>query len=127
VPIPEADVGQATERIADDVGVADIPALEGLVAGRGWRAHAGYYPPAGVEGAPVESARGYPMTDQRQMSAADWRLYFDELRERAKDPAAALSLEDFRALAHLELIDRVKELEGALGNVERALRYSRQI
>jgi hypothetical protein len=67
------------------------------------------------------------MTDQRQMSAAEWRQYFDELRERAKDPDAALSLEDFRALAHLDLIDRVKELESALGNVERALRYSRQI
>jgi hypothetical protein len=67
------------------------------------------------------------MTDQQQMSAADWRRYFDELRERAKDPAAALSLEDFRALAHLELIDRVKELESALGDVERALRFSRQI
>ena len=67
------------------------------------------------------------MTDERQLNAEEWRAYFDDLRERAKDPAAALSLEDFRALAHLELIDRVKELEGALGNVERALRHSRQI
>ena len=62
------------------------------------------------------------MTDERQMSAIEWRAYFEELRERAKDPAAALSLEDFRALAHLELIDRVRELEQALGNVERGLR-----
>ena len=67
------------------------------------------------------------MADERQLSAVEWRAYFDDLRERAQDPAAALSLEDFRAIAHLELIDRVKELEGALGNVERALRYSRQI
>jgi hypothetical protein len=67
------------------------------------------------------------MADERQLSAAEWRAYLDDVQERAKDPAAALSLEDFRAIAHLELIDRVKELEGALGNVERALRYSRQI
>ncbi len=52
------------------------------------------------------------MAAERQMSVAEWQAYFDDLRARAKDPAAALSLEDFRALAHLELIDRVKELEG---------------
>jgi hypothetical protein len=67
------------------------------------------------------------MADERQMSAAECQAYFDDLRERAKDPAAALSLEDFRALAHLELIDRVKELEGAPGNIERVLRHSRQM
>ena len=67
------------------------------------------------------------MTDERSMSAAEWRAYFEDLRERAKDPSATLSLEDFRALAHLELIDRVKELEGALGDVERVLRHSRQM
>ena len=67
------------------------------------------------------------MADERRMSAAEWQTYFDDLRERAMDPAAALSLEDFRALAHLELIDRVKELEGALGNIERVLRHARQL
>ena len=61
------------------------------------------------------------MTDERQMSATEWRVYFDELRERAKDPSTTLSLEDFRALAHYELIDRVRELESGLGNVERSL------
>jgi len=40
------------------------------------------------------------MADERQLSAVEWRAYFDDLRERAKDPAAALSLEDFRVLAH---------------------------
>ena len=67
------------------------------------------------------------MADERSMSAVEWRAYFEDLRERAEDPSAALSLEDFRALAHLELIDRVKELEGALGDVERVLRHSRQM
>jgi hypothetical protein len=67
------------------------------------------------------------MADERQMSVAEWQAYFDDLRDRAKDPAASLSLEDFRALAHLELIDRIKELEGALGNVERVLRHARQM
>jgi hypothetical protein len=67
------------------------------------------------------------MADERQMSVAEWQTYFDDLRQRAKDPTAALSLEDFQALAHLELIDRVKELEGALVNVERVLRHSRQM
>ena len=67
------------------------------------------------------------MADERQMSVAEWQASFDDLRARAKEPTAALSLEDFRALAHLELIDRVKELEEALGNVERVLRHSRQM
>ena len=70
---------------------------------------------------------GVEVADERQLSAAEWRVYFDDLRQRAKDPAAALSLEEFRAIAHLELLDRVRELESALGKVERALRYSRQI
>jgi hypothetical protein len=67
------------------------------------------------------------MPGERQMSMEQWRAYFDDLRSRAQDPAAELSLDDFRALAHLELLDRVKELEGALGNVERILRQSRQL
>jgi len=67
------------------------------------------------------------MAVERQMSAAEWQVYVAELRARANDPVAKLSLEDFRALAHLELLDRVKELEHALGDIERALRRSRQI
>jgi hypothetical protein len=67
------------------------------------------------------------MADERQMSVAAWQAYFTELRTRANDPAAELPLEDFRAMAHLELLDRVKELEQALGNVERILRQSRQM
>jgi hypothetical protein len=67
------------------------------------------------------------MANKHSMSAAEWQAYFEDLRERAKDPSAALPLEDFRALAHLELIDRVTELEGALGDVERVLRHSRQM
>jgi ribosomal protein L29 len=62
------------------------------------------------------------MADERQMSVAEWQAYFAELKMRANDPAADLALEDFRALSHLELLDRVKELEQALGNVERVLR-----
>jgi hypothetical protein len=67
------------------------------------------------------------MADERQMSVAEWQAYFAELRMRANDTAAELALEDFRALSHLELLDRVKELEQALGNVERILRQSRQM
>jgi hypothetical protein len=67
------------------------------------------------------------VADERQMSVAEWQAYFADLRTRANDPAAELALEDFRALSHLELLDRVKELEQALGNVERLLRQSRQM
>ncbi len=67
------------------------------------------------------------MDDERRMSVEEWHAYFDELRDRAKDPNTELSLEDFRALTHLGLIDRVKELERALGNVERIFRQSRQM
>jgi hypothetical protein len=39
------------------------------------------------------------MADERQMSVAEWQTYFDDLRERAKDPAAALST-GFRGSEH---------------------------
>ena len=67
------------------------------------------------------------MVNEHRMNAEQWQFYFNELRSRSQDPSAELSLEDFRALAHLELIDRVRELEKALGTVESALRQSRQI
>lgn len=66
------------------------------------------------------------MADERQLSVAEWRAYAEGLRVCARDPDVTLSLEDFRALAHLELIDHVKELERALDDVERGLRRERR-
>ena len=52
------------------------------------------------------------------MSAAEWRAYFDDLRARAKDPVAALSPEDFRALAHLKLSHPDSRVQQASAGVD---------
>ncbi len=54
------------------------------------------------------------MPDETRMTRDQWQILLDELKERARNPDAAFTFEEFQLLNIASVVDRIREIEHAI-------------